>query len=166
MSFLQIFKKPGQKAYSYQMQARSQGEAARLGAELANESPALFGEFCYARSAGMQAILLNEYYVLRPTPLHLRYRKECEELDGPLDYLRYAGPHVADIGFPLTWQDPASGGTVRLTAWFDAGKAFKFKTLCDSYLAKFVLKDGHPVLQFYRPSVLVLVGEIQLQRKN
>jgi hypothetical protein len=166
MSFMQVFKKPGQKAYSYLMQAGSQGEAARIGAELATENPEQWGNFCYSRPAGMLEIRLNEFYHLQPTQLHLRYRKEGEELNGPLDYLHYVGPHIADIGFPLTWQDPASGGTVRLTAWFDAAKAFKFKTLCESHRAKFVLKDGHPVLQFYRPFADSLVGEIQLQRKN
>jgi hypothetical protein len=166
MSFMQVFKKPGHKAYPYQSSARSLAAAAADGADLAKRNPQLWGEFLYARSSGPQFIALDEYYRLQPSNLHMRYRKESEEVNGPLDYLSYAGPQLQDLGFPLQWKDPASGGTVTLVVWFNAGKAFKFWQLCKDNVARFVLREGHPVLQFFHPLTYHAIGEIPLQSKH
>lgn len=112
MSFMQIFKKPGQKAYSYQVSASSLADATQLGQEFAKDNPLLWGEFLYARSPHQKRLTLGQLYVLTPSRVQVRYREETEELHGPFDYLVYSGPHRQDLGFPLTWKDPISGGTV------------------------------------------------------
>jgi hypothetical protein len=166
MSFIQVFRKPNGQPFAYQSGAPSLAEAAEFGAALAERNPELWGEFLYARSVHQAFIQPDEYYRLQPSQLQMRYRKESEEVNAPFDYLSYAGPYRQDLAFPLQWKDPTSGGTVTLVVYFNAGKAFKFWDLCKNYLAKFVLKDGQPVLQFFHPVVYRLIGEIPLQRKS
>lgn len=166
MTFMQVFKRQGQPAYAYKMQARSLADAANVGRELAQENPEHWGEFCYARPTTQLLLSLNDMYVLQPGQVHFRYRKEDEEVNAPFDYILYAGRSGDDLMFPLTWADPASGGTVRLDVWFDAGKSFKFLDLCKAYLAKFIITDGQPKLQFVHPVTRAPIGEMALQRKQ
>jgi hypothetical protein len=161
---MQVFKHSGQTAYSYQIQAKSTEDATETGKAFSRENPEQWGEFCYARPVRQQCILLNEKYVLQPNS-HFRYRKEMEELNAPFDYIEYSGPQRNDLKFPLTWIDPSSGGTVRLDVWFNAGKSFKFLDLCRNYLAKFILDEGQPKLQFVNLITYEVFGEIELTRQ-
>jgi hypothetical protein len=166
MTIMQVFKRPGQEAYTYKTDARSVNDAAQVGRALARENPEQWGQFCYARPTRQLLISLNEMYVLQPGQAHLRYRKEDEEVNAPFDYVLYSGRQGSDLMFPLTWIDPGSGGTVRLDAWFDAGKSFQFMDLCKGYLAKFVIADGQPILRFCNPYTHETIGEIALHRKQ
>jgi hypothetical protein len=162
MSFMLVYNKPGRGAYVYQIGARSLIEATEAGRDLGNRNPGHWGEFRYARSSFRAPIVLNEFYVLQPGAQGLRYRKEWEEVNAPFDYV-----NAGDIlRFDLEWQEPISKGTVSLRATFGAGRAFKFMDLCRQNLAKFVLRDGTPVLQFFNRLTFAPVGEIVLQTEH
>lgn len=166
MTFMQVFKRPGQQAYSYQVSATSLEMAATTGRELARRDKNLWGEFCYARPTRQLLIRLNEFYVLQPSNLHMRYRKESEELNAPFDYLPYEGRSGDSLAFPLIWVDPVSTGSVQLVVMFDSAKAGKFWDLCKEHLAKFVLGDNGPRLQFFDRHLFQMVGEIPLRHQN
>ena len=148
MICIQVFRKPGQAAFAYgPMDYRNVEDASKVGKSLAEGNPQLWGTFLYARPAHARPILLNEYHVLQLRPGSIRYRLEREELFGALDYIRLSGSHLDRARFPLSWRD-TTGGTTELTAEFPAARAGKFEDMCKEYLARFIIQDNTPVLQF------------------
>lgn len=162
MSFMMVFQKPGNTACSRNCDVPTLAAATKLGQELAAESPAIFGEFLYARTCFKESIELKQLYQLKPTSGRMNYRREEQSLFGPFDYLTLTGGHNSHLGFPLTWKDPATSGRVTLTAWFESAAAGKFQDLCKRYLARFSIQNSKPVLEFICPNSLTAQVAIEL----
>lgn len=163
MTFMLVYDKPGRGAYVYQYGARSLSDATEAGRDFAERDPEFWGTFRYARSSFRASIELDQYYTLKFGGEGLRYRKEWEEVSAPFDYISYSGPHKENLCFNLEWLEPISKGQVRLSAVFEAGRAFKFKDLCTENLAKFIIREGTPVMQFFDRFTYTFVAEIVLR---
>ncbi|MBC8739809.1 hypothetical protein F6X40_24145 [Paraburkholderia sp. UCT31] len=146
----QVFQRNGAPWAHSPVQCSTVEAAAAEGRELAERNPAVWGAFLYARPVVQQLIQLDVFYKLKPKLglSQLNYRRVDEDLFAPFDYLRLTGPQSADVRFPLEWQHE-SGGTVRLDASFSTARAFKFLDMCRDYVARFVLQDNRPLLQFF-----------------
>lgn len=151
MQFMLVFKKPGGNAYTRNHDATSLKAALRLGTELAEESPEVFGDFLYGRPCAREAIVLNQHYKLTIANNRISYRKDVHELRGPFDYVDISGRHLNDAHFELTWPDPASPGQVFLNVVFTAARANAFTDCCRDLIAMFVLENREPYLEFLCP---------------
>lgn len=154
--YTSVFQKPGGNPFFYPMGGRNLSAESSAAADIAQQSVE-FGQHLYSREARQARVVSDEFYHFKVRQSQLNYRKDCEDLFAPFDYVRMTGPQQDDLFFPVLLPATVAGkdspAAVSAFIQVKAARSFKFSDICKSYLMKLEFHEGSWQLRGYRTTI-------------